>query len=216
MSITSNFCGRHFRLGKRGKKPSTFILVQRVVSIICIVSKLFLKSQCLSGPEDRTPDGSSVIASNGGSGLVWSDHGCRRENGEAHHDLSSKSPRGGGGGKMSNGAAAGSSSAAELEYMEKELPEEKKSSSKGSSSSAPSAKESRKSKEAAKLTKEEMAAKLEQDIKRLKTELQQSRNKENDLRDQIISYMSGEFLCLSHCLSMFNCLGSFRRAPSQV
>lgn len=44
----------------------------------------------------------------------------------------------------------------------------------------------------AKMTKEEMVAKLENDTKRLKVDLQISRNKENDLRDQIISSMSSE------------------------
>ena len=44
----------------------------------------------------------------------------------------------------------------------------------------------------AKMTKEEMVSKLETDVKRLKVDLQISRNKENDLRDQIISSMSSE------------------------
>ena len=44
----------------------------------------------------------------------------------------------------------------------------------------------------AKMTKEEMVAKLETDVKRLKVDLQISRNKENDLRDQIISSMSSK------------------------
>ncbi len=50
----------------------------------------------------------------------------------------------------------------------------------------------RRSKEA-KMTKEEIAQKLEQDVKRYKVDLQISRNKENDLRNQIISYMSSKY-----------------------
>ena len=34
--------------------------------------------------------------------------------------------------------------------------------------------------------------KMESDIKKLKVDLQLSRNKENDLRDQIVSYMTGK------------------------
>jgi hypothetical protein len=43
-----------------------------------------------------------------------------------------------------------------------------------------------------KLTKEEYLVKLESEIKKFKGDLQISRNKENDLRDQIISYMSSK------------------------
>ena len=39
-----------------------------------------------------------------------------------------------------------------------------------------------------------LTIKLESDVKRLKCDLQLSRNRENDLRDQIVSYMSSEFL----------------------
>ncbi len=42
------------------------------------------------------------------------------------------------------------------------------------------------------LTKEEQLNKLEGEIKKLKVDLQLSRNKENDLRDQIVSYMTSE------------------------
>ena len=42
-------------------------------------------------------------------------------------------------------------------------------------------------------TKEEQLAKMEQDVKRLKIDLQISRNKENELRDQIVSYSSSKF-----------------------
>ena len=38
-----------------------------------------------------------------------------------------------------------------------------------------------------------LTIKLESDVKRLKCDLQLSRNRENDLRDQIVSYMSSEF-----------------------
>ena len=40
------------------------------------------------------------------------------------------------------------------------------------------------------LTKEELYAKMELELKGLKQNLQVSRNKENELRDQIISFMS--------------------------
>ena len=35
--------------------------------------------------------------------------------------------------------------------------------------------------------------KLESDVKRLKCDLQLSRNRENELRDQIVSYMSSKY-----------------------
>ena len=38
-----------------------------------------------------------------------------------------------------------------------------------------------------------LTIKLESDVKRLKCDLQLSRNRENDLRDQIVSYMSSKF-----------------------
>ena len=40
-------------------------------------------------------------------------------------------------------------------------------------------------------SKDELTNKMESDIKRLKVDLQLSRNKENDLRDQIVSFMTG-------------------------
>ena len=42
-----------------------------------------------------------------------------------------------------------------------------------------------------------LTIKLESDVKRLKCDLQLSRNRENDLRDQIVSYMSSEFIVLN-------------------
>lgn len=41
-------------------------------------------------------------------------------------------------------------------------------------------------------SKDELICKMESDIKKLKVDLQLSRNKENDLRDQIVSFMTGE------------------------
>ena len=38
-----------------------------------------------------------------------------------------------------------------------------------------------------------LVIKLESDVKRLKCDLQLSRNRENELRDQIVSYMSSEY-----------------------
>ena len=80
------------------------------------------------------------------------------------------SPGGGGKGGKSSGKQGQASSAAK-EVLSKEA--------------------LRRNKEA-KMTKEEMVAKLETDEKRLKVDLQISRNKENDLRDQIISSMSSK------------------------
>ncbi|XP_040573999.1 macoilin-1 isoform X1 [Lepeophtheirus salmonis] len=51
---------------------------------------------------------------------------------------------------------------------------------------------SKKSRDLSKLSKDELITRTESDIKRLKCDLQISRNKENELRDQIISYMSNE------------------------
>ena len=42
-------------------------------------------------------------------------------------------------------------------------------------------------------SKDETISKMESDIKKLKVDLQLSRNKENDLRDQIVSFMTGKF-----------------------
>jgi len=82
------------------------------------------------------------------------------------------SPGGGGGGKGGKSSGKqGQASSASKEVLSKEA--------------------LRRNKEA-KMTKEEMVAKLETDVKRLKVDLQISRNKENDLRDQIISSMSSE------------------------
>ena len=40
-----------------------------------------------------------------------------------------------------------------------------------------------------------LVIKLESDVKRLKCDLQLSRNRENELRDQIVSYMSSKYQC---------------------
>ena len=60
-----------------------------------------------------------------------------------------------------------------------------------------------------------LTIKLESDVKRLKCDLQLSRNRENDLRDQIVSYMSSEFglnLGFNDCLYFL----IFRRERTQV
>ena len=46
-------------------------------------------------------------------------------------------------------------------------------------------------------SKDELICKMESDIKKLKVDLQLSRNKENDLRDQIVSFMTGKFSIIS-------------------
>ena len=70
------------------------------------------------------------------------------------------------------------------------------------------------------MSKEELVGKLEMDLKKLKTDLQQSRNKENDLRDQIISYMSSKTTFLIGKLVVYltcrNDESLCRRASSQV
>ena len=43
-------------------------------------------------------------------------------------------------------------------------------------------------------SKDELICKMESDIKKLKVDLQLSRNQENDLRDQIVSFMTGKSL----------------------
>eukprot|EP00096_Caligus_rogercresseyi_P016483 TRINITY_DN915_c0_g2_i1.p1 TRINITY_DN915_c0_g2~~TRINITY_DN915_c0_g2_i1.p1 ORF type:complete len:737 (-),score=175.85 TRINITY_DN915_c0_g2_i1:1572-3782(-) len=66
--------------------------------------------------------------------------------------------------------------------------------SSGKSGNASSSRDSssKKNRDLSKLSKDELMTRMESDIKRLKCDLQLSRNKENELRDQIISYMSNE------------------------
>ena len=56
---------------------------------------------------------------------------------------------------------------------------------------------SRKGRATSSNNKDELITKMESDNKKLKVDLQLSRNKENDLRDQIVSYMTSK--CIS-CL----------------
>lgn len=51
---------------------------------------------------------------------------------------------------------------------------------------------SRKGQRNSQCAKEELINKFEGDVKKLKADLQLSRNKENDLRDQIVTYMTGK------------------------
>ena len=48
-----------------------------------------------------------------------------------------------------------------------------------------------------------LTIKLESDVKRLKCDLQLSRNRENELRDQIVSYMSSEYRGHRTCFILF-------------
>ena len=48
-----------------------------------------------------------------------------------------------------------------------------------------------------------LVIKLESDVKRLKCDLQLSRNRENELRDQIVSYMSSEYRGHRTCFILF-------------
>lgn len=92
-------------------------------------------------------------------------------------DVSSPGGGGGGGGKASKAS--------------NKQGQPSSTSSSGGGATGLSKEALRRNKEA-KMTKEEMVVKLETDVKRLKVDLQISRNKENDLRDQIISSMSSE------------------------
>lgn len=111
---------------------------------------------------------------------------------------------------MANGLHSNSSSG-ELDYMEKMRDEaavedgapgnssssskrSAKSSSYGANNSIPrdTSRKGRGGDGKAVFTKEETISKMEADIKKLKVELQLSRNKENDLREQIVTYMSSE------------------------
>ena len=49
-----------------------------------------------------------------------------------------------------------------------------------------------------------LVIKLESDVKRLKCDLQLSRNRENELRDQIVSYMSSEYRGHRTCFILFS------------
>jgi hypothetical protein len=53
--------------------------------------------------------------------------------------------------------------------------------------SGPARDASKRSRDSSKMTKEDQLFKLEGDLKKLKVDLQVARNKENELRDQIVS-----------------------------
>ncbi len=124
----------------------------------------------------------AAAASNGGASN--SANGDLSSNHHHNHDLKG-TPRS----KMGNGVSSSNAvgNGGDFEYMEK-MSEGAEEARGGKKSAAVKGKGGKL--EPGKLSKEEMVTKLEGDLKRLKTDLQQSRNKENDLRDQIISYMS--------------------------
>ena len=102
---------------------------------------------------------------------------------------------------MSNGSL-NNNAGGELDYMEKmrgDEPDEdkqvsKRSSKAGVNNGAPrdASRKGRGSTTTASSSKDELLTKMEADLKKLKVDLQLSRNKENDLRDQIVSYMTSE------------------------
>jgi hypothetical protein len=107
------------------------------------------------------------------------------------------------GAPLSNGSL-NNNAGGELDYMEKirgDEPEEEKAASKRSAgktgmagSNATPRDTSRKGRSSAVPTnaKDESNFKMESDLKKYKVDLQLSRNKENDLRDQIVSYMTSK------------------------
>jgi hypothetical protein len=98
-------------------------------------------------------------------------------------------------GHHSNGSAVGGQSNGDLDYMEKMDAgiDEKKSSGggggggKSSNNSGLPRDTSKRSRDSSKMTKEDQLSKMESDLKKLKVDLQVARNKENELRDQIVS-----------------------------
>ena len=90
-----------------------------------------------------------------------------------------------------------------MDYMEKmrgDEPDEEKSSKRSSGVKSVPRDTSRKGRTSAMASnpsggpnRDELLGKFEADIKKLKVDLQLSRNKENDLRDQIVSYMTGTY-----------------------
>ena len=105
------------------------------------------------------------------------------------------------GAPLSNGSL-NNNAGGELDYMEKmrgDEPDEEKSSKRSGVKSVPRD-TSRKGRTSAMASnpsggpnRDELLGKFEADIKKLKVDLQLSRNKENDLRDQIVSYMTGTY-----------------------
>ena len=103
---------------------------------------------------------------------------------------------------LSNGSL-NNNAGGELDYMEKmrgdEPDEADKTASKRSSKAMNSGNHagprdaSRKGRATSSNNKDELITKMESDNKKLKVDLQLSRNKENDLRDQIVSYMTSKY-----------------------
>lgn len=157
-----------------------------------------------SGSEDRSSDSTVMLTPSSSNGVSMICNGGtpdRKVNGDLP-DLTRLANGGSGvkSQKLSNGLSYG-----DLEYLEKTsndvngmsngVDDGSKSRPSKSVFASGGRSENNKKKELPKqLTKDEAVVKLEQDLKRLKTDLQQSRNKENDLRDQIVSFMSGELL----------------------
>ena len=57
---------------------------------------------------------------------------------------------------------------------------------------------SKRSRDSSKMTKEDQLMKFEGDLKKLKVDLQVARNKENELRDQIVSAAASKILVISN------------------
>lgn len=88
----------------------------------------------------------------------------------------------------SNGSALGSAGPnGDLEYIEKMDLDDKRP-----KPSSYASKEAKRSRDSSKLSKDEQILKLETEAKKLKVDLQVARNKENELRDQIVSSAANE------------------------
>ena len=126
-------------------------------------------------------------------------NGKHHHNGDLAHLAASKLA---GSTSLSNGSLNNNAhGAGELDYMEKmqdiaDMEAEKVSASSKRSSKAAVGQQTRDASRKGRATsnsKDELITKMESDNKKLKVDLQLSRNKENDLRDQIVSYMTSKF-----------------------
>ena len=95
--------------------------------------------------------------------------------------------------KLSNGHANGNAVNGDLDYMEKvdSGGDDKKLGK--ASNPGPARDASKRSRDSSKMTKEDQVVKLESELKKLKVDLQVARNKENELRDQIVSAAASKF-----------------------
>ena len=103
--------------------------------------------------------------------------------------------------KLINGHANGNAAVnGDLDYMEKiDVGFDDKKLGKASNPNAVPARDaSKRSRDSSKMTKEDQLMKFEGDLKKLKVDLQVARNKENELRDQIVSAAASKILVISN------------------